>query len=219
MVASEPKLWPYVWKPMLWSLVIFLAVLISGGFVVVPWAESLAKSWGVAEFVGGAVGVVLYVVFWWFAAGIVYLGIAGLLSSVLWDRLSLEVEELVGSPPSGKGPGCLAAFLDTLYRLPFTVVIVFLSVVLGWACFGLVGVLLAGFLSLFDLTACAYFRRGVLFPGQWSRVFKAREWTGFALCCGVVSVIPFINVLLLPSMVAGGTLLCRDAESKNGAKP
>lgn len=203
---------PFLWKPWMWSLVIFLAVLALGYVIWLPVAASLAERWGVASWLGATVGTLLYAVFWFFASGVVFLSLAGLLSSLLWDGLSIAVEKIVRGHAADQAPALAGQIWDTVIRLPFVTFIVLATLLLGWSCFGVTGVVLAGWLGLYDYTACAYLRRRVNFIGQFFRVFRNRSWFGFALLSGLVTLIPFLNVLFLPALVAGGTLLCMDAE-------
>jgi hypothetical protein len=86
--------------------------------------------------------------------------------------------------------------------------IAFATILLGWLFFGIVGVVLAGWLGLLDYTSNAFARRGILIDRQFSSVRKLPGWGGFLVSAGVVALFPFLNVLLLPALVAGGTILC-----------
>lgn len=219
MVFNEPRLRPFLWKPWVTSLIIFLAVLVLGFALWVPVAAGLATSLGLPGWLGAGLGAVLYGLLWWFAAGVVFLFFAGILSSLLWDRLSAEVESLAGVSNSRTPPGCGLQLWDTLLRLPFTFLIAAATLIVGWTCLGLTGVLLAGWLSLYDYTACAYVRRHILFSRQFFRVFRNPSWPGFALASGLITLLPFVNVLLMPALVAAGTLLCADAEHDRRHSP
>ncbi|MBX7133636.1 MAG: EI24 domain-containing protein [Fimbriimonadaceae bacterium] len=212
LAFGDRRLRPFLWKPWLWSLLIFLCVLVVGYLIWLPFSASLAQKWGVSAWLGATLGTVIYAVFWIFASGVVFLSLAGLLSSLLWDGLSIEVEKIERGYAADRAPALAGQIWDTLIRLPFVVFIVLSTLLFGWTCFGTAGVLLAGWLGLYDYTACAYLRRQVNFVGQFGRVFRSRAWFGFAVLAGLVTLIPFLNVLFLPALVAGGTLLCMNAE-------
>lgn len=204
----ERSLWPYLWKPWMASGLVFSAVFIVGFLVVVPLAGGIADRLGAAVWLGSWLGGLLYLGVWIFGSGAIYLAIVGLLSSFLWDELSRAIESRLGPTPTGSA-GCGLQLADTIARLPFSILIAVIVILFGWGCFGLIGILAAGLLGLFDFTACAFLRRGHAFWGQWTRVWRAKGWASFTVVCGVVSLVPVVNVLLLPVFVAGGTLLAR----------
>jgi len=82
-------------------------------------------------------------------------------------------------------------------------VIVFATCTGGW-----LGPVLGGILSLFDFTAPYMLRRNLTFGKQWGHVFKLQGWFGFAVFGGIITLIPLVNILMLPVMVAGGTIMC-----------
>ena len=197
-----------LWKPWLTSAGVFAAVFLAGFWLVLPLAGNVAERIGTASWVGNWVGGLLYLVIWVFASSAIYLAIVGLMSSLLWDTLSYEIESRIGPTPKTTA-GCGLQIGDTLARLPFSVFIACLVLFLGWTCFGVVGIVAAGLLGLFDFTACSFLRRGHAFWGQWILVWRAQGWGSFVILCGIASLLPVVNVLLLPVFVAGGTLLAR----------
>jgi uncharacterized protein involved in cysteine biosynthesis len=204
---------PYVWKPMLAAGLVFAAVVAGGYALIVPpmqaWLDGLA--W-IPDALLPLVGIV-YVVGWVFLAGAVYLAIVGLVSSLLWERLSLEIERAeFGAAPVG-GLGCGGSLTDALARLPFNALLALLAVLFGWALFGLAGVMAAGLIGLSDFTASAYARRGVRFPAQFGRARRLRGAVPFLLIAGLVSLVPLLNVFMLPALVAGGTILVAESDA------
>lgn len=137
-----------------------------------------------------------------------YLGIAGILSSFLWEKLSVEIEKLECSlPETSTSPGVGGVVYDTAIRGALSLLIAILTLATGWLCFGAVGIFLAGFLGLLDYTSCAFARRGILIDRQFGHVRQLEGWRSFLVASGFVSLFPFVNVLMLPALVAGGTLL------------
>lgn len=219
IVFGDRRLWPYLWRPWVLSGLLFTGVLIGGYVFWLPYAGDLAARLGLPEWVGASLGTLLYALVWWFASGVVFLFIAGILSSLLWDEVSRQVELRLTGRYADRSPGCAGQGWDTLIRLPFTASIAVATLVLGWTCLGVTGVVLAGWLGLYDYTACAYVRRSVLFPSQFIRAFRSPSWVGFALGSGFITLLPFLNVLLFPALVAGGTILCMEGEDGWNAKP
>jgi uncharacterized protein involved in cysteine biosynthesis len=180
----------------------------------VPWIEGLLARWDLMPQVGFGVGSVLYAVAIWFFGGVLYLALSGVLSSLLWDRLSMEVERGIRGTAALQSVGCVGTLWDTVLRGTFSCAIAVASFAFGCCTFGIAGVLLAGWLGLLDYTASPFIRRGVLFTGQFGRVFSLKGWRSFAIGAGVITLAPLVNVLLLPAMVVGGTLLYLDSESE-----
>ena len=217
LLMGDRRLWPYVWKPMLISGAIFLGIVALGYVFLVPRIADVLEWMKVPESFARGAGIVIYAVLWWFAAGVVYLGLAGFFSSLLWEKLSLEVERKVrGFAPESRIPLPIV-LLDSFSRMIFSVGIAIAALLFGFWCMPM-AVLLAGWLSLYDYTAPAYLRRGVPFALQFRRAFRLRGWPGFAISCGVLSLIPLVNVLLMPALVAGGTMLCADTDDAKAGR-
>ncbi|MEQ1935188.1 MAG: EI24 domain-containing protein [Fimbriimonadaceae bacterium] len=150
---------------------------------------------------------------WSFIAGPIFFGINGMLSSILWDKLSLKVEQRVfGNAPEAKTT-LGRALADSLARLPLTIGVSLISAILGFTPLAWLSAWPVGWLCLYDFTSCAYARRGLYYPAQKaasSRLPKARE---FALGCGILSLIPLLNLICLPGCIAGATILVRKGET------
>lgn len=207
LVFSDPGLRPFVWRPMVSAGIVYVLVLVVGIAVAIPAAGSFAEKMGVVRFVGEAVAVLVVLTGWVLAAGVAYLALAGLMSAFAWDRLSAEVERRATGTVVGRTPHVGRVLWDASLRLPFSLALVAGTALLGWACFGVVGVLIAGTLGLSDYTSCAFARRARFFPGQLAAAFRLRGAFGFLLGAGVLTLVPFVNVVMLPALVAGGTLL------------
>lgn len=213
MVYGDPKMRRYVSGPLLVAGLLFFAAMIGGYFVIVPPIAEWIRSWGVPGFVSDIGLFLLYATVWVVFSGAIFVTIVGSISAFLWDRLSLEVEERVRGVAVRKDPALPMVMLDSVVRILFAVVLSGMALFLGCITGGLAGVAAAGIIGLFDFTANAYIRRGVLFGEQRKRVLKARGWPAFAIGSGIVCSVPLLNVFSLPALVAGGTLMCLDAES------
>lgn len=207
MFGREPRLWRYVWRPVVLAAILFVGLFAAGFWV-------LSRSIGDGGPLGQIAAALVLVVVVYFAGTAAFLTIAAILGSFAWDRLTREVEILtVGHAADTKlSGGAVAA--DTVLRLLFT-----LALGLCGMCCGIVvpvvgGAVFAGAAGLFDCTASAYLHRGVTLSGQLRQAPRLPGWTGFAAICGLATLVPLLNVLALPILVAGGTIMVARAEGR-----
>ncbi len=212
LVFGQRRFWPYIWRPWLLSAGIFVAIVVLGLAVAVPLGTMALSSMGVATWLGGSTIIVAYGVALWFLAGIVFTSLTGIMSSFLWEKLSLEVERTVRADAPQSSLENSALITDSLIRMSFATLIFCGTAGCFW--FLPMGVALASWLSLYDYTASTYLRRNVTFPVQFRTVFRNKPWPLFSLTCGLLTLIPFVNVLLLPGLVAGATLMVVENELK-----
>lgn len=205
---TERRLRPYVWGPMTIAAIVFLVITVLAYVWITPFAQDWIARAGIGRAYSSILGNIAFFVLWWLISSMLYLGIAGILSSFLWERLSLEIERIEDTLPNPQvNVGCGGTFYDTAIRAVISVGVALSALFLGWVCFGLAGILLAGWLGLMDYTSCAFARRGVLIDRQFRAVLTCPGWKSFLIGAGVIALFPFFNVLLLPGLVAGGTLL------------
>jgi uncharacterized protein involved in cysteine biosynthesis len=203
---------------MIASAIVFVLAVALAWWLIVPqligWIELIpvVSAWSAG--LGNLLFAFVLILF----SGTLYLTLAGLLSSLLWDRLSVEVEREAGFVPAQTKVGCATTVGDTVVRGLFSFFIAVAAFGCGWLCFGVIALGLAGWLGLYDYSASAFLRRGVSFPGQFVRAPGLPGALGFALVSGLLTLIPLLNVLSLPALVAGGTLLVAESE-KSLAKP
>jgi uncharacterized protein involved in cysteine biosynthesis len=209
----EHRLGRYVWGPVLASLAIFVAVVVGGYMLLVPWLSGWLGGFGLAEGVGRLLAGAVYLVLWWFLAMTVFIGIVGLFSSFLWDRISIKVETVLRGEAAARGPGCAGQAFDSALRIMFAALIGILALLVGCITLGIGSVLLVGLLGLNDFTASYHVRRGILLPRQFGRMFRYRGWFGYMLSAGLLTLVPIVNVFMFPALVAGGTMMCLDSEA------
>jgi CysZ protein len=166
---------------------------------------------------GEAAAILLYLLLFPF----VFILLGGIFFGLVFEPLSLAVERLAAEPgetiPAVRlGFGTL--FGDTVSRL-------FVNASLGLAAFivGLflgplapvVGVLAAATIGLLDYPSPAYLRRGHTLRPQARRLLHRldRDTIAFGLVAGLLTLVPLIGVLLMPGLIAGGTLLARRREA------
>lgn len=195
----------YVVKPLLLSAVLFVVVLVAIYFLVVPPIDRWIDTWNLPNWAGFISGPLFFILFVIFGSSFLFLTIASTANSFLWEKLSYEVEkDLKGEAPM-QSVGIGRSLLDTAQRLGFTLLMALLALGCGWTFFGIIGILLAGTLGLYDYTAAYYSRRGILFKGQHGYVWKLKGRWPFMLGAGLLTLLPFVNVIMLPALVAAGT--------------
>lgn len=201
-----PRLWHYVAGPLVWTLSLFLLVLVAGYFIFVPPIAHGLESMGLGH--GSAsLGTAAYVIVWFFVSGIVYLAVISFLSSLLWDKLSEEIEYLVNGYAPMQRHKRSKMVADSLKRILFALFMAILAFGCG-SIIPIIGpILIAGYVATLDVTAPAFARRGYLFKAQRKRFFKLKGWPAFLVLAGVFTLIPFLNAILIPIMVAAGTIM------------
>jgi uncharacterized protein involved in cysteine biosynthesis len=210
LVYGNRRFWPYVWRPMAISAIIFVAIAAIVYFLLVPPAQGALGRIGIGSAVAGFGANAAFIALLWLMSSILFVFIAGITSSFLWDRLSYEVELTVNPTPPKHATNAAEWLIDALPRMGFAAFVFCLSS----GCFWIlpIGVALASWLCLYDFTASAYLRRGTSFLAQFALAPRVRGWATFALTCGLMTLLPFINVLVLPGLVAGGTLMVAEGE-------
>lgn len=211
MILTTPKLWGFVWKPMAVALLVYVALVALVALWVLPMIIGAFDLPGWLDQVTTWLGRLGLMALMSFVAVPIYLAISGLFSSFLWERLSVEVERHVYGDAPNPRIGCRAIVFDSVTRAAFAFALFLLSLCFFWIG-PIAGCTYAAWIGILDFSASAYMRRGVLFPAELRRVWKPRGSMGFAVCCGILSLFPWLFVLMLPGMVAGATLLCRQAD-------
>ena len=206
LFRRHPRLWRYVAGPLVWTLTLFLLILVAGYFLFVPPVAHALERVGLGSS-ANALGAATYVTAWFFISGIVYLAVLCFISSLLWDRLSEEVDYLVtGSAPNFK-PKRAALAADSIKRVFFALLMAAVAFGCGFVIPILGPVLIAGYVATLDVTSSAFSRRGYLFKAQRKRFLKMKGWPGFLLLAGIFTLLPFVNAILIPIMVAAGTIM------------
>lgn len=208
-LARDRSLWAYVWKPLLHAAWIYLALGVLLWVLVVGAVLRMLPESGLLALVLGLLGGLAAVALWLFLAGMLFVAIAGFVSSLMWEPLAAAILRQSGVQTDGLDPSLPARMGDTIARLALLVFVLLVSAagvfiagpVAGWAG--------AGLLGLLDYTAPACMLRGHLLPAQAVRVLTIRS-VPFAASVGLIAFVPLLNLLLLPACVIGGTLLVQD---------
>ena len=205
LFARERGLWKYALRPVAWAALAYLIVVALVAGLGERVGEALAGRFGGPAAAGGLVGagtgLALSVVF----GGAIYLALVGLISGFGFDRLSMEVEEREFGRAAGQPLGFVVGLGDGILR---AVLAGFLGLVGLCLAATVVGPwLIASALILMDATAPALLRRGVGFGRQFGAARRLPGAASFALLSGLVILVPVLNVLALPILVAAGTIL------------
>lgn len=215
-LLQNRSLWGYVAKPFFYTGLVFVGVLIGSYFLFSPFIARLMQWVGLPPDQSTVLSALVFAVLFFLISGVLFVALAGMLSSLMWEKLSLEVEELAfGSAPTGVLDK-KAQFADSMNRLVFSLFLAVLGVCCGWTFAGVPAIAIAGYLALHDFTAPAFLRRGVVFRQQRSLVFKLQDCWTYALGAGLISLFPFVNVLFMPALVAGGTLMVAKSRDRIG---
>lgn len=215
-MLSVPRLWSYCWKPLLAALAVYVALGAGVWLLVVPLLIRRLPWGSGAEWLAGILVSLLILALWLLLFSYAFVLLSSLFSSFLWDRLTEQVEILDGGGAPAVPLPRSALILDALKRLALALCVGMLAFGCAFVTGPFAPLLAAALLGLLDFTAPAYLRRGRTLGAQWSRVFRQRS-LGFALTAGLLSLLPVVNVLLLPGLVAGGTLLTRRLEAEETA--
>ena len=219
LTLRTPRLWPYCVAPMLAAMLVYVLLGVAGFFLVVPHLPDWLGRFGI----GGAwatgaevVAVLLYLLLFPFFFTVIASGFIGL----AFDPLSRAVEAVESGPDKGRlaaAPLTLGQTLgDSLARLALNGALGISALLLGLWLGPVPGVIAAATIGLLDYSSPAYLRRGHTLGSQWARLRRRLDGgaLGFALVAGVLSLVPFVGLLLAPGLIAGGTLLTRRLEGE-----
>jgi CysZ protein len=215
LFSRERGLWKYAIRPLLWGVLAYALVLVAMTGVGERLGEGISRWLGGNTLIGGAIGAVAGLALSVVLAGAIYLALVGFISGFGFDKLSQEVEERVFGHSVGTSPSFAAGLSDTIGRAVMAVVLGIIALcgagtlVIPW--------LIASFLALMDFTAPALLRRNVSLGRQFSIARRLPDALGFALVSGVLILIPVINVLSLPILVAAATIIVAEARSPQTA--
>lgn len=232
-LARTPALWKHA------ALIVALALVAMVGVVwsTVRWGGAVvAGIWAGPEETDGVWGSVLtglhaiYAFVLWVTLALlayyVWLIVSSLVTAPLKDALSERVEERrtgrAGPPLSaaallaevgrtlrveGGKLAVYAAVMLPLYALSFAVPGV------GQVLLSIFGWYFTSLFLAFDYLDWPMARRGMGFRARWRAMARDRALAlGFGTACWVLLLVPFLNVLLIPGAVVGGTNLFVDLD-------
>lgn len=208
-------MWGYAVGPLMRAAGLYVFAFVVGLLVVAPLVSTLLAGWGVAQGWGLLVGGIAFGLIWFFASSLIFLTLCFFFSSMLWDRLSEETERSVGVTPPTNPLSKGARRRDLVARIALGFALGMFGTLLGWTFAGATAVVVAGLLAILDYTSSALARRGLTLGPQFRRVWRLPGALGFAAGVGLLSLVPFLNLFLLPAFVIGGTRMVLDGERRD----
>lgn len=223
IVVTHPTLWWTVVVPVVLTLMMFVLGFWAIG-VLLPWLTTFV--WVPGPHHATWVWILYEVVLWTFrlsvavALGVLLYFTAGLIATPFNDRLSERVERVVLGWRSDPVPlsQTLADLWWSLVHSLLSLVIYLLVLTVAFVLNLVPGVGNAASFALGSLASGLFFAREAM-DGSFSRrrMSYARKWRivmrhwplalGFGLCVSLAMWVPFLNFLVLPMSVAGGTLM------------
>jgi uncharacterized protein involved in cysteine biosynthesis len=194
----------YAIKPWLWSTLVFLGVVVLGYFLLVPPLQRMVAGYG--QFAQTFI-TILYFITWIFISGIVFLALTSFLGSFIWDKLSIEVERLIGVQPQTYEPPRVTQISESVKRGVLALCLAALGFGCGFVLPVVAPALVAGYVALLDFTASGFSRRRMSLRAQMRNLKKLNGWQPFLVVGGILTLIPIVNALALPIMVAAGTIM------------
>ena len=223
--ASDPALMTLGLIPGLITAWLFVAAFVA----MVMWLDPLSN-WISTLFVGdggahglvqvaaalGIVGATLLVVIYGFVA------ITTVVGQPFFERLSHRIDDRLG--PVANGPewpwwrnaarGAAEGLRLSLVTVPLSLSLLLLGFIplVGTAIAWTLGALIGGWFVSLEFAAIPFERRGLRLRDRRRILARRRAQTvGFGAMAFVMSAFPPVAVLMMPSAVAGGTLLARAA--------
>ncbi|MCW5940865.1 MAG: hypothetical protein KIS66_01450 [Fimbriimonadaceae bacterium] len=209
---TDHRLWPFAVGPLIRAAGLYAVAFVVGLLVVAPLVSTLLAGWGVAQGWGLLIGGLAFGLIWVLASGMIFVTLCFFFSSLLWDRLSEETERSLGHTPARCPLSRGRQRLDLVARIVVGFTMGLFGTLFGWAFAGALAVAVAGTMALLDTTSSALSRRGLTLGPQFRRVCRLPGALGFATGVGLLSLVPFLNLLLLPAFVIGGTRMVLDGE-------
>jgi CysZ protein len=210
LTLSTPRLWPFCLGPLFGAFLLYVALGVGGGFLLVPRLEEWfrdAPDWAKLAELGA-------VVVWIILFPFIFTLLGGVFFGLIFEPLSRAVEKLIAStdseaPPSDVRLSAGVTFGDTIARLTLNGTLAFTAFLLGFFLGPIPGVIAAALVGLLDYTSPTYLRRGRTLGPQSRHLFSRLDGgtLAFALVAGLLSLVPLVGVLLMPGLIAGGTLL------------
>ena len=212
LFKNHRELRKYLWQPLLISVPAYIAIWALTAWLVLPPLQGLATRFNLPWWLGNLVFMLL----WFFIGGTVFITVATMLSGQFWESLNKRVEEIeVGKVESAR-LGMVRANLDGMARTFFSLMMLGCGAVLGWIIPVVGPLLFVAFVAALDFTTPAMARRGYTLRPHIAKVAAIKDILPFAVVAGFASGFPFVNVLMLPILVAAGTLTVVRHEKAKG---
>ncbi|ADG89145.1 EI24 domain-containing protein [Thermobispora bispora] len=221
-VMAHRRWWLFGLLPALISLLLHAAAivwLLFNAVDVAAWLTPFADDWGWRDafrrilaflLVAGGVGLSVFT----------YTAVTLAIGEPFYEKLSEKVEEDLGGLPETADQPFWRTFFRSIrdsavilgYMLMFTVPLFLLGFVpvIGQTVIPVIAALVEGFFLTAELTTVSMERRGILRKERFA-LLRGRmpAALGFGVPVFLASMLPLVNVILMPAIVAGATMLVR----------
>ncbi len=213
MVLAQPGLRKTFWQPILATCAASLAVLLAGLVGMMTLGGWVFDRMGWPDWLGFLGGGVLFGAAWLLAGSAIFVAIAGLIAGLFAERISGVIEKASGMPPRTFAHRAGAQAADTALRLFQSIIGAVAMLLIGLTPLGIpAAILIGGWLGAMEFTSASFGRRGWLAPDQALRLRRLPGAWGFIIGSGLISLIPIVNAIALPALIAGGALLVGEAD-------
>ena len=213
MVLTMPGLRRNFWQPVLATCGLYLVLLIAGIVTAMSLGAVIIERFNLPDWMGFLGGGVVFAVAWVYASSAIFVGIAGIIAGLFAERITTAIEAARGGEPLSFSHTRAAQAADTAARIGQALVAAVVMAVAGLTPLGPVAAIsLGGWLAAMEFTSSAESRRGRLLTDQALAFRRVPGGVGFMIGCGILSMLPVINALALPGMIAGGAILIQDAD-------
>lgn len=219
LLTTQPKLWLPCSLPLFGAVTLFLVSFFAGlQFVTGRFAE-LSEMLRIPAAIGSVTGGVLLTVLWILLSGPIFLVFFGVIAIPTWEVLSRRVERHFANVEATSYLTVWQISLDIFLRIVTAVFAMVIVLVLGFLGLSIVGTFILGFLILIDCSAPSLMRRGHSMFQHWGAVFRSPGWFSLWIAISLSSMVPILNVLLLPVFVIASTLMVLESESSSAISP
>lgn len=209
MIRESKRLRTYFWRPVWIGLPLYMALAATIHWLMLPPVRSWLMSFGIPDWLA----TVLYFLIYSLVAGTIFIAVLSATSSFFWDTLSAETEREVTGAPLRKTPSFWSQLVQVPGRFLFGILTAICMLISGIV--PVVGpVMMGGWVTMIDATASPFALRGKKLRHQLGEVPQLPEFAMTLMLAGMFSLVPIINVLVLPFFVITGTLMVLSVEGR-----
>lgn len=211
MILEDKRLARYCISPLVLAGLAYLALVLAVFMLIRPRLQGLLVQFGMQETWTGPLATVLVVAGLVLASNLLFLTLATSISSMFWDRLSMEIEQAVGADSPVPTLPLKVVLLDIMCRVVFAFFILTLGFCGNFCVPFVFAIAGAGLLACLDFSASPFLRRRIPWWQQWRYLRQLKGGLTFGLVAGACSLLPMLNVLLMPVFVVGATLMFHES--------
>lgn len=221
--ARNPDLWPLGVLPVVLTflfLMVALAVYLAWLPALVPALTPFAEGWAEADrtFLRLLVTLLLLVAFGYLAI-LGFVTLVTVIGQPFYERISEWMERRLGDPPAGERPWWRTLPRATAESLALLAIAVACNAplfllgfvpLLGQTVVPVAAVFVSGFFLALELMSVPLERRGMGALARARLAWRRRALVGgFGAVSFLIFLVPLMNVLAMPGIIVGATLLAR----------